>query len=155
MTRSNFLHFWLTLLSGARLLMSFNRHSYFPTPLILLFNEPTPTTVNFDELLFFRHKDEIQRASRRIQDDPQSAREVAVFWCEYVVRHRGAPHLRSPAADLSWVQFLLLDVLTVLALALTLLFLVVVWVCRWLSRRTGKIKLEWDGSMQSLDAKLQ
>ncbi|KAK3895558.1 hypothetical protein Pcinc_000743 [Petrolisthes cinctipes] len=89
-----------------------------------------------------RYTEEVQQASRRIQDQPQSARDVAVFWSEYVVRHRGAPHLRSPAADLSWIQFLLLDVLTVLTLTVTFLLLVTVWVWRWLSHRTGKIKLE-------------
>lgn len=36
--------------------------------------------------------------------------DTAVYWIEYVIRHKGAPHLRSVAADLPWYQYLLLDV---------------------------------------------
>ncbi|ROT79971.1 UDP-glucuronosyltransferase 2C1 [Penaeus vannamei] len=49
-----------------------------------------------------------------VRDQPETPRERAVFWTEYVVRHQGAPRLRSPAAKLSWVEFLMLDVLLVL-----------------------------------------
>jgi glucuronosyltransferase len=40
-----------------------------------------------------------------------------VFWTEYVIRHKGAPHMRSAALDLTWYQYFLLDVITVLALS--------------------------------------
>jgi len=39
-----------------------------------------------------------------------------VYWTEYVIRHKGAPHLRSAALDLAWYQYFLLDVIAVLAL---------------------------------------
>jgi glucuronosyltransferase len=42
--------------------------------------------------------------------------ETAIFWTEYVIRHKGAPHLRSAGADLPWYQYLLLDVQIVLIL---------------------------------------
>ena len=51
--------------------------------------------------------------------------ERAVFWTEYVIRHRGAPQLRSPAARLSWVEFLMLDVLVILVLVLLLLLFLI------------------------------
>lgn len=37
--------------------------------------------------------------------------EKAVWWTEYVIRHKGARHLRSPAVDMSLYQYLLLDVI--------------------------------------------
>jgi glucuronosyltransferase len=40
-----------------------------------------------------------------------------VFWTEYVIRHKGAPHMRSAALDLAWYQYFLLDVIAVLTLA--------------------------------------
>jgi glucuronosyltransferase len=47
-----------------------------------------------------------------------------VFWTEYVIRHKGAPHMRSAALDLTWYQYFLLDVIAVLALAVgSVLFL--------------------------------
>ncbi|XP_054285630.1 UDP-glycosyltransferase UGT5-like isoform X2 [Macrosteles quadrilineatus] len=48
--------------------------------------------------------------SQRFQDRPMSPLDTAVFWTEYVIRHKGAPHLRSAAVDLTWYQYYLLDV---------------------------------------------
>lgn len=42
--------------------------------------------------------------------------EKAVWWSEYVIRHGGTRHLRSPTADISWFEYLLLDVVAVLSL---------------------------------------
>jgi glucuronosyltransferase len=36
---------------------------------------------------------------------------TAIFWTEYVIRHGGAPHMRSAALDLAWYQYLLIDVI--------------------------------------------
>jgi glucuronosyltransferase len=48
--------------------------------------------------------------SQLFRDRPQTAMDTAIFWTEYVIRHRGAAHLRSAAVDLPWYQYLLLDV---------------------------------------------
>ncbi|XP_068083108.1 UDP-glucosyltransferase 2 isoform X2 [Anabrus simplex] len=48
----------------------------------------------------------------------------AVWWIEYVIRHDGARHLRSAALDLTWYQYLLLDVIAAILAALLLLFVV-------------------------------
>lgn len=39
-----------------------------------------------------------------------NARETAAYWVEYVIRHRGAPHLRYPGADLGFWQYNSVDV---------------------------------------------
>ncbi|RZF48858.1 hypothetical protein LSTR_LSTR003238 [Laodelphax striatellus] len=58
--------------------------------------------------------------SVRFRDRPQTPLETAVYWTEYVIRHKGAPHLRSAAVELSWYQYLLLDVIAfVLLVSLT------------------------------------
>ncbi|KAJ1529978.1 hypothetical protein ONE63_006706 [Megalurothrips usitatus] len=58
--------------------------------------------------------DEYRVRSREIAarylDRPQTAAESAVWWTEYVVRHRGARHLRPVGADMPLYQYLLLDV---------------------------------------------
>jgi glucuronosyltransferase len=56
----------------------------------------------------------MKELSAVIRNQPQSALDRAVYWTEYVIRHKGAPHLRSVAADLPWYQYLLLDVMFVL-----------------------------------------
>lgn len=42
-------------------------------------------------------------------DRPMSALNTAVYWVEYVIRNKGAHHLRSAAVDLTWYQYYLLD----------------------------------------------
>ena len=36
--------------------------------------------------------------------------ETAVYWVEYVIRHKGAPHLKVAGVDLPWYKYMLLDV---------------------------------------------
>lgn len=55
--------------------------------------------------------------------------DTAVYWTEYVLRHRGAPQLRSKGADLPWYKFLLLDVAAVLMSFIIALYYIVKVVC--------------------------
>ncbi|XP_026735436.1 UDP-glucuronosyltransferase 2B31-like [Trichoplusia ni] len=51
-----------------------------------------------------------------MRDEVQTPLERAVWWTEYVLRHGGAKHLRSPAAIISWAEYLELElVLTIMA----------------------------------------
>jgi glucuronosyltransferase len=52
--------------------------------------------------------------SRAFRDRPVTPLNTAIFWTEYVIRHRGAPHMRSAALELSWYLYILLDVIAVL-----------------------------------------
>ncbi|CAD0205778.1 unnamed protein product [Chrysodeixis includens] len=52
-----------------------------------------------------------------LQDQVQTPLERAVWWTEYVLRHGGAKHLRSPGAYISWSEYLELE------LVFTLLFI--------------------------------
>jgi glucuronosyltransferase len=76
----------------------------------------------------------MKRLSAVVKDQPQTPLERAVYWTEYVIRHKGAPHLRSAAADLSWYQYLLLDVMLVLATGALLVVLTCYLVLRTLYR---------------------
>ncbi|XP_049963431.1 UDP-glycosyltransferase UGT5-like [Schistocerca serialis cubense] len=76
-----------------------------------------------------RYRERAKQLSRLFRDRPRPPLEEAVYWVEYVIRHRGAPHLRSAALDLAWYQYLLLDVaafvVATMAAALLVLYLVV------------------------------
>ncbi|XP_059478485.1 UDP-glycosyltransferase UGT5-like [Neocloeon triangulifer] len=60
------------------------------------------------------HNPKITEASRlrsaQYRDQPESPLDRAIFWTEYALRHKGAKHLRSAAADLCWFQLNLWDV---------------------------------------------
>ncbi|OWK13634.1 hypothetical protein Celaphus_00017447 [Cervus elaphus hippelaphus] len=44
-------------------------------------------------------------------DQPVKPLDRAVFWIEFVMRHKGAKHLRPAAHDLTWFQYHSLDVI--------------------------------------------
>jgi len=48
------------------------------------------------------------------RDQPETALERAVFWTEYVIRHKGAKHLRPAGQHLNWFQLHSLDVIALL-----------------------------------------
>lgn len=56
-----------------------------------------------------------------LKDTPETPLEKAVFWTEYVIRHKGAPHLKSYARDLNFWQYYLLDVTAFIVLIVTVL----------------------------------
>jgi glucuronosyltransferase len=73
--------------------------------------------------------------SRIYRDQPLTPLEQAVFWTEYVIRHKGTPHLRSAVLDLTWYQYFLLDVIAVLALAVGSIIFFLLLVLRVVSRK--------------------
>ncbi|KAK4306888.1 hypothetical protein Pmani_021312 [Petrolisthes manimaculis] len=58
---------------------------------------------NTSLFLFNRLRKEAARRSVIMKDQPQDAKELTVFWVEYVMRHNGASHLRCPAVDMTWL----------------------------------------------------
>ncbi|XP_021395298.1 UDP-glucuronosyltransferase 1A1 isoform X3 [Lonchura striata] len=75
-----------------------------------------------------KYKENIQRLSDLHLDRPIHPLDLAVHWVEFVMRHKGAPHLRPAAHDLNWVQYHSLDVIAFLV-AITLLFLFISFKC--------------------------
>ncbi|KAI5632457.1 UDP-glucoronosyl and UDP-glucosyl transferase domain-containing protein [Phthorimaea operculella] len=60
----------------------------------------------------------IKRLDVLMRDEPMTGLERAVWWTEYVLRHRGARHLRAPAANISWTQYFELQLVSIVLLAL-------------------------------------
>lgn len=70
------------------------------------------------------YKENIMRLSRLHKDRPIEPLDLAVFWVEFVMRHKGAPHLRPAAHDLTWYQYHSLDVIAfLLSIVLGVLFI--------------------------------
>uniref|UniRef100_I3NB64 UDP-glucuronosyltransferase n=2 Tax=Ictidomys tridecemlineatus TaxID=43179 RepID=I3NB64_ICTTR len=57
------------------------------------------------------YKENAMKLSRIQHDQPVKPLDRAVFWIEFVMRHKGAKHLRVAAHDLSWFQYYSLDVI--------------------------------------------
>jgi len=89
---------------------------------------------------YSRYREKAQRLSRIYRDQPLTPLEQAVYWTEYVIRHKGAPHFRSAVLDLAWYQYFLLDVIAVLALGVGTVVLIVFMILRLVLRRVWGVK---------------
>lgn len=62
--------------------------------------------------------------NKLFNDRPMSPKELVTYWTDYVINHKGAKHLRSPAINLSWYEYHQLDIiLFVLSIATIVLVL--------------------------------
>uniref|UniRef100_A0A3Q3VW93 UDP-glucuronosyltransferase n=1 Tax=Mola mola TaxID=94237 RepID=A0A3Q3VW93_MOLML len=93
------------------------------------------------------YKEKILKLSQINQDRPVEPVELAAFWTEFVMRHKGAAHLRVAAHELNWIQYHSLDVFGFLIF----IVLTVLWVSlkccifctrKCLRRETAKKKNE-------------
>ncbi|XP_077392528.1 UDP-glucuronosyltransferase-like [Festucalex cinctus] len=57
------------------------------------------------------YKEKMLKLSAIHLDRPVEPLDLAVFWTEFVMRHKGAAHLRVAAHDLNWFQYHSLDVI--------------------------------------------
>lgn len=61
----------------------------------------------------FRYMRNAKVASKLFKDRPMSPQQSILYWTEYVIRHKGAPHLIPHALNLTWYEYLLLDMIAV------------------------------------------
>lgn len=48
------------------------------------------------------YRDSMQKRSRLHRDQPMKPLDLAVFCIEYLMRHKGAQHLRTHVNEMSW-----------------------------------------------------
>lgn len=75
-----------------------------------------------------------------MRDRPHTPLETAIYWTEYVLRHKGAPHFKSGALNLSWMQCLLIDVWLACISFLIALILIFYFPLKYLRKRKTKDK---------------
>uniref|UniRef100_A0A3Q2I8M0 UDP-glucuronosyltransferase n=1 Tax=Equus caballus TaxID=9796 RepID=A0A3Q2I8M0_HORSE len=86
------------------------------------------------------YKDNAMKLSRIQHDQPMKPLDRAVFWIEFVMRHKGAKHLRPASHDLTWFQYHSLDVTGFLlaCVATTVFVIIKCLLCCWKFAKTGK-----------------
>ncbi len=66
------------------------------------------------------YKENMQRLSNLHHDQPMKPLDRAVFWIEFVMRNRGAPHLRTQSFRMSWIEYHSIDVILTLLMIFVL-----------------------------------
>lgn len=77
-----------------------------------------------------RYREKALKLSEIHKDQPGHPVTRAVYWISYILRHRGAEHLRSAVYNVPVYQYFLLDVASVLGAGLFLVCYCVYWIVR-------------------------
>lgn len=77
-----------------------------------------------------KYKVEVKKRQILLKDQYESPLDRAVYWTEYVIRHKGAYHLQSPAKDLNYFQYHMLDVVFYLIVTCLAIFGLMCYVLR-------------------------
>ncbi|XP_057583688.1 UDP-glucuronosyltransferase 2B4-like [Hippopotamus amphibius kiboko] len=87
------------------------------------------------------YKEKVMWLSTIQHDQPVKPLDRAVFWIEFVMRHKGAKHLRPAVHDLTWFQYHSLDVIGfLLACVASAVFVITkcCLFCYWKFAKTGE-----------------
>ena len=89
-------------------------------------------------------RQQLRRAHDLFLDQKEPPAERAVWWVEYLARHGHAQHLKPHSVGLAWHQYHLLDVLSVIAIALITALALPALCCCMVCRKccTRKVKKE-------------
>ncbi|XP_041640475.1 UDP-glucuronosyltransferase 2C1-like [Cheilinus undulatus] len=86
----------------------------------------------------------MQRLSRLHRDTPLKPLDNALFWIEFVIRHKGAAHLKAQSFKMPWYSYHSFDVFLFLGGVLLLVLLIVFMLIRCLYNRMCKRKMKHD-----------
>ncbi|XP_016347292.1 UDP-glucuronosyltransferase 2C1-like isoform X1 [Sinocyclocheilus anshuiensis] len=81
------------------------------------------------------YRENMQRLSRLHKDVPVKPLDNAIFWIEFVMRHKGAAHLRTESYKMPWYSYHSVDVILFLLSAVSLIFLTIYAVIRYFCSR--------------------
>nr|AHX56942.1 UDP-glycosyltransferase 211A1 [Strigamia maritima] len=110
----------------------------------LAFNDISSDTLlaAVNKVLSKSYKENMKKYSAVFRDHLQHPLQRAVFWIEYVARHEGAKHLRSPGEDLNFFQYFLLDVIALILVAALAVFWVLFTVGKYAKRKFSPCKVK-------------
>nr|XP_046186670.1 UDP-glucuronosyltransferase 2C1-like isoform X1 [Oncorhynchus gorbuscha] len=84
---------------------------------LAMFNGPSFQQALNQVLTHAPYRENMQRLSRLHRDQPIKPMDKALFWLEFVMRHKGASHLRTSANRMPWYSYHSVDVLLLLLAA--------------------------------------
>ncbi|KAL1491840.1 hypothetical protein ABEB36_012375 [Hypothenemus hampei] len=99
----------------------------------LSYASPDFNEENFEKLLNEmlhnpKYRNNIKHKQKLYHDRPEEPMKTAVYWIEYAIRHKGAPHLRVAGVNLPWYKYYMVDVLVVILLGLLVVYKTGKWI---------------------------
>ncbi|XP_050427170.1 UDP-glucosyltransferase 2-like [Adelges cooleyi] len=79
-----------------------------------------------------------KKLSQRFKDRQLNATETAVYWTEYVIRHKGARHLRTAAVGMPWWKYYLVDVISFITIVIFAVLYVIYFILKTVYKKCTK-----------------
>lgn len=117
--------------------------SKYEAGIISLIDFETQTTITDklqDAFQLELYQSNMDKLNRLLADQPMDSLERATWWIEYVMRNEGTRHLRAP--QLSWFQYLMLDVTLTVAVLATLVGLAAAYLIGRAHRYSKSLPIE-------------
>ncbi|XP_030580149.1 UDP-glucuronosyltransferase 2A2-like isoform X3 [Archocentrus centrarchus] len=88
------------------------------------------------------YRKNMQRLSKLHRDKPITPLDNALFWIEFVMRHKGAAHLKATSYRMPWYSYYSVDVVLFLAAAVLLVLLTIYFCIKCLYTAVCKYKVK-------------
>ncbi|KAL3267335.1 hypothetical protein HHI36_011466 [Cryptolaemus montrouzieri] len=90
-----------------------------------------------------KYSEAAKHRSKILNDKPLSPADALAYWVDYVIRHKGADHLKVPQ-NLSWYQYLMLDAIAFISVCIISVFVIVKYSLRLIIKmcKTKKSKVK-------------
>lgn len=82
-------------------------------------NEDTFEKSIFELLNNSSYRENVRHKSKIYHDRPEHPLKTAVYWVEYVIRHKGAQHLKIAGLKLPWYKYYMVDVFAAIFLLMS------------------------------------
>lgn len=79
----------------------------------------------FLKVVSFRYKEKISELKKIVYDTPMPPVETAVWWIEYAIRHKGAPHYKYRGVEVPFWEYYFLDIFLLFLIILAVLVILV------------------------------
>lgn len=94
-----------------------------------------------EECLKPEYKSNIEHLRELVYDQPMTCREKTVWWLQYILRHKGADHLKYPGRNVPFHQKYCIDIILFLGLALIFATKLMKVVKKYYYTRNNKLKM--------------
>ena len=82
-----------------------------------------------NEMLKPKYKENIRNLKDLVNDQPMTSREKAVWWTEYIIRHKGAKHLEYPGRLVPFYQKYWLDFFAIFLISFVSVLIILKKIC--------------------------
>lgn len=81
------------------------------------------------------YANKLQKFSKLYRDRPMTARDMVIYWTNYVLRHHGAAHMQSPLVHMNFIESSNLDLYVLFAVVISIVLMINIALFKFICRK--------------------